>query len=364
MEDGHADGEAVGDLLEDHGAAGVGELAFDFDAPVDGARVHDERLRMEQGHAGGRQAEQGRILARGGEHGLALPLVLDAEEVDDVGPAQGVLDVPGDAAAEAFEGLGDERGRAAEGDVGTQLAEGPDVGTRDAAVEDVAEDGDLEAGDAALALPDGEGVQQALGGVLVRAVAGVDHVGLGEAGEEVRGAARAVAQDDEVGVEGLEVADRVLEGLALAQRGGLGGEVDDVGAHAERGELEADAGAGAGLDEQVDDGLAGEPGLLLDLAFADGAEGACRLEHGPDFVGPEGLKVEQVPVVPGGHHGEGGQVTSCRDRVPGAAPSGAMVGDPVDQGGVEADVITDLFREQPLVAEDLLPFREILLVKR
>ena len=33
MEDGHPDGHAVADLLEDHGAGAVGDLALDLDAP-------------------------------------------------------------------------------------------------------------------------------------------------------------------------------------------------------------------------------------------------------------------------------------------------------------------------------------------
>jgi hypothetical protein len=37
VEDGHADGDPVGDLLEDHAALAVGQLAVDLDAAVDRA---------------------------------------------------------------------------------------------------------------------------------------------------------------------------------------------------------------------------------------------------------------------------------------------------------------------------------------
>ena len=120
----------------------------------------------------------------------------------------------------------------AEGHVRAQLGQRPDVRARHAAVEDVAEDGDVQPCDAAFLLADGERVEQRLGGMLVRAVAGVDDAGVEHARQEMRRAGGAVADDDDVGVERLEVARGVLERLALLERGGLGGEVDDVGREA------------------------------------------------------------------------------------------------------------------------------------
>ena len=148
-------------------------------------------------------------------------------------------------------------------------------------------------------LADGEGVEQRLRGVLVRAVARVNDAALEEAGEEVRRAGGAVPDDDDVGVEGLEVARGVLEGLAFLERAGLDAEVDDIGTEADGGELEADARAGAGLDEEVDDGFSAQGGDFLDGAFADGFELPCGVEDGDDFVRRKGLDVEEVFAVPG-----------------------------------------------------------------
>jgi len=66
-----------------------------------------------------------------------------------------------------------------------------------------------------LVLADGVGVEEGLGGVRVGAVAGVDDAGVDAAGEEVGGAGLAVAQDDDVGAVGGEVAGGVEEGLAF-----------------------------------------------------------------------------------------------------------------------------------------------------
>lgn len=147
-------------------------------------------------------------------------------------------------------------------------------------------------------LADGEGVEERLRGVLVRAVARVDDAALEEAGEEVRRAGGAVPDDDDVGVEGLEVARGVLEGLAFLERAGLDAEVDDIGAEADGGQLEADARARAGLDEEVDDGLAAQGGNFLDGALADGFELPGGVEDGDDFVRRKGLDVEEVFTVP------------------------------------------------------------------
>jgi hypothetical protein len=53
-------------------------------------------------------------------------------------------------------------------------------------MEDVAEDGDLEAVDDSFALADGERVEERLRRVFVRAVAGVDDAGVADAGELLR----------------------------------------------------------------------------------------------------------------------------------------------------------------------------------
>jgi hypothetical protein len=173
-EDGHADGEAVGDLFQYEGAAAVGDVAVDLNAAVDGAGVHDESVGFGEGEALAVEAVEADVFVEAGEHGLALAFVLDAQEVDDVGVGEGFLDLVGDAATHLFEDARDEGGGTAQGDAGAEFEEGPDVRAGDAAVEDVAEDGDVEAGDAAFLLEDGEGVEEGLGGVFVGAVAGVD----------------------------------------------------------------------------------------------------------------------------------------------------------------------------------------------
>jgi hypothetical protein len=107
-----------------------------------------------------------------------------------------------------------------------------------------------------------------------------------------------MTDDNDVRVKGFEVAGGVLEGFAFLEGGGFGREINDVGGEALGGEFEADAGAGGGFDEEVDDSLAAEGGDFFDGAFADGFEGAGGVEDGVDLGGGEGLDVEEMFALP------------------------------------------------------------------
>ena len=85
---GHAHGQAVGHLFKDDRTAAIGHFAVNFHAAVDRAGVHDQGVGLGPGQAGLGQAEQAGVFAEAGKHRLALALVLDAQEVDDVGVAR------------------------------------------------------------------------------------------------------------------------------------------------------------------------------------------------------------------------------------------------------------------------------------
>ena len=44
---GHANDDAVRDLLQDDRAVGVGDFGVDFHASINGARMHDDRVGLE-----------------------------------------------------------------------------------------------------------------------------------------------------------------------------------------------------------------------------------------------------------------------------------------------------------------------------
>ena len=105
-----------------------------------------------------------------------------------------------------------------------------DVGAGDARMQDIAADGDREAGHAALGAADGERVKQCLRWMLVSAVAGVDDRAVDFLRQQLDGASRMMAHDDDVGAHGVERHGRVDQRLALLHRGGRHVHVHDVGA--------------------------------------------------------------------------------------------------------------------------------------
>ena len=85
-----------------------------------------------------------------------------------------------------------------------------------------------------------------------------------------------MAQDDHISVEGLDVLRGITERFALGRAGGRSVEGDHIGAQKFSRHLERHAGAGAGLEEKINDRLATQCGDFLDLAVEDAAEGAGR----------------------------------------------------------------------------------------
>ena len=118
VEDRHADDDAGRDLLADHRLRRVDHLGAKLDAAVDRAGVHE--------HLAGAQAAavdlvDGGVLAQRGHVGVGHALALHPQRVDDVGlgePVEPVLDL----AAERLDPARDQRRRAADGDLGAELA--------------------------------------------------------------------------------------------------------------------------------------------------------------------------------------------------------------------------------------------------
>src|SRR3546814_5514298 len=98
------------------------------------------------------------------------------------------------------------------------LGEGPDVGAGDAAVLDVADDGDVHAVEGATVLAERVAVEQRLGGVLVPTVAGVHDGRIHPAGELPRDARGLVAHHHAVDAHGLDGLGGVAQRLALLHR--------------------------------------------------------------------------------------------------------------------------------------------------
>src|SRR6516165_9353318 len=175
IENGHADRDAVGDLLEYRGAGTVGDVRSNFRSTVDGAGMEDERVGLGEFHALGVQLIQEQVI-RVRKRGFLQAFGLYAENDDYVGILERFFDAihaPDGRArwANVFEFAGNPHRGAAEGEAAAEFAEEMKVRTGHAGMRDVAKDGDIEILERAFPVSNGECIEQALGGVLVRAVA-------------------------------------------------------------------------------------------------------------------------------------------------------------------------------------------------
>ena len=136
---------------------------------------------------------------------------------------------------ELFEFARHPHRRAAERDPHAELAEQVNIRARHAAVKNVAKDRDVPAFELALAVADRQGVEQGLRGMLVRAVAGIEHGNFEALGDEFRRAGRSVANHDAIGAHGFERANRVDQRFALFQARGFGLQSHGIRAEAGRG---------------------------------------------------------------------------------------------------------------------------------
>ena len=126
----------------------------------------------------------------------------------------------------------------------------------------------------------------------VSTVAGVDDRGFGVLGDHAGQAGAAVADDDVVGAHRLERLDGFPDGLALGNGGVADIEVGDVGGEALGGNLEGGVGAGAGLVEEHQHGLAFEGGNFFHRAGEEFFERDGLIEEVFDFLAVECCDVE------------------------------------------------------------------------
>nr|GFC62214.1 hypothetical protein [Tanacetum cinerariifolium] len=222
VEHGHADGDAIFDLVGNQAALVVHHGIAQLDPPVYGAGVHDvEAAVADFGQPGRGDAVDPVVLAHAGKELHILALHLHAEQVHYIGPPGHGRLVVGEARNTCRDVRGHQRARPEVRHLDAQLLEQRAGRARHARVQNVADDEDFFAPGVGKFLPDGKGVEQGLGGVLVRAVAGIDNRGRGLAGYHAGQAGVAVAHHDVVGTHGLEGLDGFAHRLAFGN-GGVG----------------------------------------------------------------------------------------------------------------------------------------------
>ena len=265
--------------------------------------MHDDGIGLGQLQALFGQAKALEVFLAGRQQRTAHALVLQTQHDDDVAVLDALFQVVEDAHTHAghvgrHQGTGPNHAHLGS----AQRGQGVDVRARHARVQHVAHDGHAQVGKILLVVADGVHVQQALGGVGMAAVAGVDHVHMRRhmLGDQIRGARLAVAHDKDVGRHGREIVYGVQQGFALAGRAARDVQVEHVGRQALGRNLEGGARARAVLEEQIEHTLAAQQRHLLDFAVVDADEVAGRVEDlGQDVLGQAfgGEQVDQLAVL-------------------------------------------------------------------
>ena len=140
--------------------------------------------------------------------------MLHAQHIDHVGLVDGIKRAGG-VAPQRLDLPGDQRGRPAHRDPGGHPLKGEDVRAGYARVHHVPNDPDIRSVQGPQPAAQGEHVEQRLRGVLVLAIAGVDHRCGRPSGDQLGGAGVRGADHDRGGVVRRERLHGVLERLSL-----------------------------------------------------------------------------------------------------------------------------------------------------
>ena len=237
-----------------------------------------------------------KILRTRGHERAVHPLALQPQHHDDIGAIETLAHVACDLDAHTFDARRQQGGRCNDADARTHRIQQDDVGTRDARMQYVAANRDQKPFEPALVAANGQRVEQRLGRMLVRAVAGIDDRTVHLPRQQFHCARRMMAHHQNVRMHGVQRHRGVDQCLALSGGHRRHRHVHDVGAEAFAGDLERGLGSRRGFEEQVDLGTAAQRrALLVDLAVQlDVFFG--KVEEAGDVGGGKALDAQQMPV--------------------------------------------------------------------
>src|SRR5205823_5635262 len=151
-----------------------------------------------------------------------------------------------------------------------------------------------------LLFPNGVRVEQTLGGMFMRAVAGVDHARTQTLGQELARAGAAMAQDNDIDMIRFQNLSGVLQSFAFAQARSGGRNVDHVRAQPKSSQLERSASACTRFDKKINERFPAQRRHLFDFARAYLFEGISGVENEIDFIDRQLAQPEQIFAVPAG----------------------------------------------------------------
>ena len=249
--------------------------------------------------------------------------MLDPQQIDHIRITQRLFDIPShpNIRSERLKRLRHQRRRTTQRDLRSQLGQRPDIRASHPAVEDIPQNRHIQPIHPTLLFPDRENIQQPLGRMLMRSVAGIQHMRPQKTRQEMRRPTGTVPQNDDVSIERLKIPSGILERFPLLQRTGFRREIDDIGTEAQSRQFKTNPRTGARFDKEIDDRLAAQSRHLLDRPFSNGLELTGRIQHVNNLLRRETLQIEQVFAIPD-HETEGADdsVAVSRRKTPSSTP--------------------------------------------
>lgn len=120
----------------------VGHFGGDFDSAIDRAGSEDQDVGFRSADAVAVHAEEVGVFADRREERASLTFKLNSEQVDTVALAEDFVEIVRDFNAKSLDMCGDQCRWAADDDSRTEFLQTPNVGSSDAAVQDVADQRD------------------------------------------------------------------------------------------------------------------------------------------------------------------------------------------------------------------------------
>src|SRR5438045_9686453 len=160
--------------------------------------MHDQTIRLQKFRALFRQAEEPGVFTNSGEIFPALAFVLNPQQVHDIGIWKDIVDLVRNFDTEFFELARHQRARPDQRDTRAELDQTENVRTRDATKQNVANDHDMQPGDFSPLLADRVKIEKRLSGMLMRAIAGIDHTRFEPIAQKLRRAGGAVTQHENI----------------------------------------------------------------------------------------------------------------------------------------------------------------------
>lgn len=128
------------------------------------------------------------------------------------------------------------------------------------------------------------------------AVSCIDHCCFGMTGGQKWGAGTGMADNDDVGIHGVEVFNGVNQGLAFDGAAARSRDIEGIAAHPFPGKLEGKSCAGAGFKEQVDYGFTPQGRDLLDGSAGNFLERLGSAKNEADIIRRQVCNCQDMPV--------------------------------------------------------------------